>query len=98
MKFYKDNQNNIFAYESDGSQDHLINPSYVEITKTVVDETLKNKLDEEFNKLTYAEKRAQEYPDFKEYLDGVVKGDLVQQQNYIDACLAVKTKYPKPTL
>lgn len=24
MKLYKDNQNNIFAYELDGSQDHLI--------------------------------------------------------------------------
>ena len=24
MKLYKDNQNNIFAYEEDGSQDHLI--------------------------------------------------------------------------
>lgn len=24
MKYYKDNQNNVFAYEADGSQDHLI--------------------------------------------------------------------------
>lgn len=24
MKYYKDNQNNVFAYELDGSQDHLI--------------------------------------------------------------------------
>jgi hypothetical protein len=24
MKLYKDNQNNVFAYELDGSQDHLI--------------------------------------------------------------------------
>lgn len=24
MKFYKDNQNNVYAYEDDGSQDHLI--------------------------------------------------------------------------
>jgi hypothetical protein len=26
----------------------------------------------------------------------VVKGDQVQVQAYIDACLAVKAKYPKP--
>ena len=44
----------------------------------------------------YKEKRASAYPDFKDYLDGVVKGDQAQVQAYIDACLAVKAKYPKP--
>lgn len=44
----------------------------------------------------YQRDRAKEYPDFKEYLDGVVKGDQTQIQAYIDACLAVKEKYPKP--
>lgn len=44
----------------------------------------------------YKEKRAAEYPDFREYLDGVVKGDQAQIKKYIDACLAVKAKYPKP--
>ena len=39
--------------------------------------------------------RAKEYPDFKEYLDGIVKGDDAQIQKYINDCLAVKTKYPK---
>ena len=45
--------------------------------------------------LTYAEKRALEYPSVKEYLDGVVKGDQAQIDAYIAACLAVKAKYPK---
>ena len=40
-------------------------------------------------------KRANEYPDFKEYLDGIVKGDNAQIQKYINDCLAVKAKYPK---
>lgn len=44
---------------------------------------------------TYKEKRAAEYPSFIEYLDGVVKGDQAQIQAYIDACQAVKNKYPK---
>jgi hypothetical protein len=44
----------------------------------------------------YQTKRKLEYPPVEEYLDAVVKGDLAQQQAYIDACLAVKTKYPKP--
>jgi hypothetical protein len=44
---------------------------------------------------TYADKRLNEYPDFKEYLDGIVKGDDAQIQKYINDCLAVKAKYPK---
>jgi hypothetical protein len=40
--------------------------------------------------------RANEYPPMTDYLDGVVKGDQEQIQAYIDACLAVKAKYPKP--
>ena len=47
-------------------------------------------------KFGYIEKRKAEYPNFKDYLDGVVKGDQAQIQAYIDACLAVKAKYPKP--
>ena len=39
--------------------------------------------------------RVNEYPDFKEYLDGIVKGDDAQIQKYINDCLAVKAKYPK---
>jgi hypothetical protein len=45
---------------------------------------------------TYAQLRARDYPDFREYLDGIVKGDQAQVQAYIDSCLAVKEKYPKP--
>ena len=43
----------------------------------------------------YKAKRAAEYPSFKDYLDGIVKGDNAQVQAYIDACNAVKNKYPK---
>lgn len=41
-------------------------------------------------------KRAAEYPPMTDYIDGIVKGDQAQVQAYIDACLAVKAKYPKP--
>ena len=44
---------------------------------------------------SYKAKRQAEYPDFRDYLDGIVKGDQAQVQKYIDDCLAVKTKYPK---
>jgi len=39
--------------------------------------------------------RANQYPDFKDYLDGIVKGDQAQIDKYIADCLAVKAKYPK---
>lgn len=45
--------------------------------------------------VAYKAKRAAEYPDFKDYLDGIVKGDQTQIQAYITACQAVKAKYPK---
>ena len=43
----------------------------------------------------YKELRAKEYPDFREYLDGIVKGDQAQIDAYIATCQAVKNKYPK---
>ena len=43
----------------------------------------------------YIAKRAAEYPSITDYIDGVVKSDQAQIQAYIDACLAVKAKYPK---
>ena len=47
------------------------------------------------NSQLYISKRVNEYPPITDYLDGVVKGDQVQIQKYIDDCLAVKAKYPK---
>jgi hypothetical protein len=44
----------------------------------------------------YQSDRAKEYPDFRDYLDGIVKGDQAQIDAYIAACQAVKAKYPKP--
>jgi hypothetical protein len=53
------------------------------------------RLQKEWEDTEYQRLRAKEYPDVKEYLDGLVKGDTEQMQAYIDACLAVKAKYPK---
>ncbi len=57
---------------------------------------------------TYKEKRRGEYPPVEDYLDAIVKinsGDetLIQEgktqlETYIADCLAVKEKYPKPTV
>lgn len=49
----------------------------------------------EYKSLEYQRQRAKEYPDFRDYLDGIVKGDQQQIDKYIADCLAVKAKYPK---
>lgn len=54
------------------------------------------RLQAEYDALEYQRLRALEYPDFKDYLDGIVKNDQEQIDAYIAACLAVKAKYPKP--
>jgi hypothetical protein len=65
-------------------------PSQEEITAELL------KLQTEYDSKEYRRLRAKEYPPVTDYLDAVVKGDLEQQQAYVDACLAVKAKYPKP--
>lgn len=54
------------------------------------------RLQEEYDNYKYRFEREEEYPDFREYLDAIVKGDEEQMQTYINKCLAVKSKYPKP--
>ena len=55
-----------------------------------------SRLQAEYDALEYQRLRAAEYPDFKEYLDGIVKNAQAQIDAYITACQAVKDKYPKP--
>jgi hypothetical protein len=67
-------------------------------TTPIDKQTILNKqaeLKSEYNSKNYQRKRAKEYPDLKEYLDAIVKGDDAQIQKYINDCLAVKAKYPK---
>jgi hypothetical protein len=54
------------------------------------------RLQTEYENNEYQRLRAAEYPDFHEYLDGIVKSNSEQIQTYINSCLAVKAKYPKP--
>ena len=54
------------------------------------------RLQAEWDAVEYQRLRAAEYPDFRDYLDGIVKGDQVQIDKYIADCQAVKDKYPKP--
>ena len=64
--------------------------------ETAVFDSDKLRSEQERQQNGYKISREAEYPPITDYLDGIVKGDTAQVQTYIDACLAVKAKYPKP--
>ncbi len=70
------------------------NPTESPVTDAQINTELL-RLQADYDAKDYQRKRSSEYPPITDYLDGIVKGDLVQQQAYIDACQAVKDKYPK---
>ena len=88
MQYYKDTENNLHWLESTEFE-YFLPMGCVQITDEEA-ESLRPKVE-----LTYAQKRAAEYPPMTDYLDGVVKGDQAQIDKYIADCQAVKAKYPK---
>jgi hypothetical protein len=94
MPHFKNTNNDLFWLD-EGDDPAVWLPNCTPITEAEANSIRVAKEQTSFNALTYAEKRAAEYPNFLDYVDGIVKGDQAQVQAYIDACLAVKTKYPK---
>lgn len=74
----------------DWQDDEISQPSQEEVYAEV------ERLNLEYLSKEYQRLRAAEYPPIEDYIDGVVKNDQDQIQAYVDACLAVKEKYPKP--
>ena len=93
MKFFKDASNVIYAYETDGSQDHLIG-NKTAITQQEAEQIRRQKEQERQNALTYAEKRRQEYPPIGDQLDALWKGGA-EAEAMKAKVQAVKNKYPK---
>jgi hypothetical protein len=100
MTYKIDNNTKIVTYNNEEFYPKLVNGILIELTEQecIVE---KNRREEaklettEYESTQYQRDRAKEYPDFKEYLDGIVKGDQAQIDKYIADCLAVKAKYPK---
>jgi hypothetical protein len=90
MMHYKDPQSNLHSLDS-ADHEHLLPSGSVQITDAEA-ATIRAA---NAPVLTYAQKRAAEYPSMADYLDGIVKGDQAQVDAYVAACLAVKAKYPK---
>jgi hypothetical protein len=92
MKLYKSENNEVFAYEEDGSQDHLIGDK-IAITQAEADAINAEKELARFNSFTYAEKRMREYPTIADQLDYIYHNGIdAWKTNMINP---VKTKYPK---
>jgi hypothetical protein len=91
MKLFKDNQNNIYAYELDGSQDDLIG-NKIAITETEAEVIKKQNIQAQFNAMTYAEKRAAEYPSIVDQLDLIYHEGIDAWKEQINT---IKEKYPK---
>lgn len=84
---HDDNYSSIEWISNDGDF-----PSEEEVQNEVL------RLQAAYDALAYQRLRASEYPPIEDYIDGIVKGDTDQVDNYIAACLAVKNKYPKPSV
>ena len=94
MKHYLSPTNQIFAYELDGSQDHLIPENFTEITDSQANDIREQINQDYLNSLTYAEKRVSEYPTIGDQLDALYHAGVFPAE--MDAILrAVKEKYPK---
>jgi len=100
MTYKIDNNTKIVTYNNEEFYPKLVNGILIAPTEQecIVE---KNRREEaklettEYESNKYQRDRANEYPDFKDYLDGIVKGDQQQIDKYIADCLAVKAKYPK---
>jgi hypothetical protein len=95
MKHYKDANGQVFAYEDDGSQDHLIGDKIsidqIEVTNltTAAQQAL-------FDNQDYYRKRIYSYPEVGEFLDAWVKNDQTALEEYRQKCLEIKLQFPKP--
>ena len=86
----------VFAYESDGSQDDYIQDGLVPITDADI-ATLRNQQEQErLDALTYVELRAEAYPSLADQADMQFHDAVDGTTTWQDAIQAVKDAYPKP--
>ena len=101
MKLFKDPKNNVYAYEEDGSQDHLIPKEYILIDEAefkVIHDNLQKAIQDA---RTYVEKRQGVYPAIGDQLDllwHAINEDkpLDKNSDFYQQLLQVKQQHPKP--
>ena len=93
MKHYIDDKTKeIFAYESDGSQDDFIPKGLVSISDVDLEKLRKEQEQARLDALTYKENRAMRYPSFADQLDDLYHNGIDGWKTTIKA---IKDKYPK---
>ena len=94
MKHFKDGNNNVYAYESDGSQDSYISDSLIPINDAELAALRVTQAQEAQDALTYAEKRKAKYDLLNQ--DEMRYDDLINSTTtWQDAIAAIKQEYPK---
>ena len=94
MKHFKDASNNVYAYESDGSQDSYISDSLIPINDADLAALRVTQAQEAQDALTYAEKRKAAYDLLNQ--DEMRYDDLINSTTtWQDAIAAIKQEYPK---
>jgi hypothetical protein len=98
MKLYKDSNNVIYNYPSDGSQDHLIG-NKTAITQSEADAIVEQNLAAKGIPVVpaYVMQRSAAYPNLAVFADAWVKNDQAALEAYRQACLEVKARFPKPS-
>jgi hypothetical protein len=94
MKLFKDSDGNTFAYEEDGSQDHLISPDLIPITSEEEQELNSAKYEAYLNTLSYSDRRRLEYPSIGDQLDALFHAGIFPAE-MAARIQAIKDKYPK---
>ena len=97
-KLYKDADNNIYSYPADQSQDHLIGDKVL-VTQAQADAIVESKFapirEQILSTMTYAQRRALEYPPVVDQLDAFWKGGA-EAESMRASIQEIKNKYPKP--
>jgi hypothetical protein len=93
MKLYKSPDNNVYAFEEDGSQDHLILKNFVSITELEADVIRLEIQRKTFDALPYDVKREMEYPSLKEQTNALLVGGS-ELETLKSKIQAINDKYP----
>jgi hypothetical protein len=99
MKYYKHTTTNeLFAYELDGSQDHLISDELIQISDNEANQIRVQNEQQILDSLAYDKRRAIEYPSISTQLDMLyhdIKNGTLESGAWIQAIEQVKTTFPK---
>ena len=96
IKHYKDANNKLYGF----AEGQSVPSGLTEITKAECDRlgilNYQKQQEAEIAKMDYVRQRITGYPMVSDFLDAWVKNDQAALEEYRQACLAVKAKFPKP--